>query len=84
MHPIDNGTPGRANIAVALEKQEALAIIERLKADGIPKGDIHVVGKGLYEFANLKWMPKSISTELEIQGTNSNPSLQEKALKLRG
>ncbi|WP_404427397.1 general stress protein [Ureibacillus chungkukjangi] len=55
MNPIDNGTPGRANIAVTFEKQEAMAIIERLKADGIPKGDIHVVGKELYEFANLKW-----------------------------
>ena len=55
MYPKDNENRGRSNIAVTFDKQEALAIIERLKADGIPKGDIHVVGKDLIEFANLKW-----------------------------
>lgn len=55
MNPLDNENLGRSNIIVAFQKQDALAIIERLKADGIPKGDIHVVGKDLIEFANLKW-----------------------------
>lgn len=55
MNPIDNENLGRSNIVVAYDKQDALAIIESLKADGIPKGDIHVVGKDLIEFANLKW-----------------------------
>ncbi|QCR31046.1 general stress protein [Lysinibacillus sp. SGAir0095] len=55
MYPVDNDKPGRTSIAVTHDKQEALAIIERLKVDGMPKGDIHVVGKDLIEFANLKW-----------------------------
>lgn len=55
MHPAEDQTPGRANIEVAHTKQEAMEIIERFKAEGIPKGDIHVVGKELIQFANLKW-----------------------------
>ncbi|MDI7742461.1 general stress protein [Lysinibacillus fusiformis] len=55
MNPLDNENLGRSNIVVAFDKQDALAVIERLKADGIQKGDIHVVGKDLIEFANLKW-----------------------------
>lgn len=55
MYPSGNKNIGRSNIVVANDKQEALAIIERLKADGIQIGDIHVVGKDLIEFANLKW-----------------------------
>ncbi|MFC7686380.1 hypothetical protein [Ureibacillus sp. GCM10028918] len=55
MYPSGNEHLGRSNIVVANDKQEALAIIERLKADGMQTGDIHVVGKDLIEFANLKW-----------------------------
>ncbi|RHW33976.1 hypothetical protein D1B33_14305 [Lysinibacillus yapensis] len=55
MYPTDDATPGRFNIEVAYTKQEAVEIIKRLKNDEIPKGDIHVVGKELVEFANLKW-----------------------------
>lgn len=55
MYPLGNENLGRSHIVVANDKQEALAVIESLKADGIQKGDIHVVGKDLIEFANLKW-----------------------------
>ena len=43
------------NIEVAHSKNEAMAIIDRLKSDGIPKGQINIVGKDLTEFTNLKW-----------------------------
>lgn len=43
------------NIEVAHTKSEALAIIDRLKNDGIPKGQINIVGKDLNEFTSLKW-----------------------------
>ncbi|MFC7686381.1 general stress protein [Ureibacillus sp. GCM10028918] len=43
------------NIEVAHTTQEAWAIIDRLKNDGIPKGQINIVGKDLVEFTNLKW-----------------------------
>lgn len=43
------------NIEVAHTKNEAMAIIDRLKNDGIPKGQINIVGKDLDEFTNLKW-----------------------------
>lgn len=55
MYPFGNENLGRSNIVVANDKQEALAIVERLKAEGVQIGDIHIVGKDLIEFANLKW-----------------------------
>jgi len=51
----DNLNSGSYNIEVAHTKQEAMAIIDRLKTDGIPKGQINIVGKDLNEFTNLKW-----------------------------
>lgn len=45
------------NIEVAHSKNEAMAIIDRLKNDGIPKGQINLVGKDLDEFTDLKWDP---------------------------
>lgn len=55
MCPLYENNLGRSNIVVVYDKQEALALIEKLKADGIEIGDIHIVGKDLLEFANLKW-----------------------------
>ena len=55
MHPSDDVQPGRNNLAITYDTQQAMDIIDRLKADGIPKGDIHVVGKDLIEFSLLKW-----------------------------
>ncbi|MDN4494426.1 general stress protein [Ureibacillus aquaedulcis] len=50
-----NNMNGSYNIEVAHTTQEAMAIIDRLKNDGIPKGQINIVGKDLVEFTNLKW-----------------------------
>ncbi|HWK23581.1 MAG TPA: general stress protein [Ureibacillus sp.] len=50
-----NNMNSNNNIEVAHTKQEAMAIIDRLKNDGIPKGQINIVGKDLSEFTNLKW-----------------------------
>jgi len=55
MNPLESRNPSKSNIVVTYDKQEALDLIGKLKDDGIQKGDIHIVGKDLIEFANLKW-----------------------------
>ncbi|WP_168193777.1 general stress protein [Lysinibacillus sp. SGAir0095] len=40
---------------MAHTRNEAMSIIERLKTGGTPMGQIHLVGKNLDKFAELKW-----------------------------
>lgn len=47
--------PGNLHIEVAHTRNEAMEIIDRLKTSGTPMGQIHLVGKDLDAFADLKW-----------------------------
>lgn len=51
----NNMNESNYKIEVAHSRNEALAIIDRLKNDGIPKGQINIIGKDLSGFADLKW-----------------------------
>ena len=55
MNSSNHNNPESLHVEVAHTKQEALGIIERLKLGGTPIGQIHLVGKDLDEFANLKY-----------------------------
>ncbi|MDN4494425.1 general stress protein [Ureibacillus aquaedulcis] len=54
MYSSNFNDPGN-HIEVAHTRNEAMEIIERLKTSGTPMGQIHLVGKDLDAFAELKW-----------------------------
>ncbi|RHW33975.1 hypothetical protein D1B33_14300 [Lysinibacillus yapensis] len=66
MYSSHHNSIGRYNIEVAHTKTEALGIIDRLKNDGIPKGQINVIGKDLDGLKDLKWDP-----DVDVQKTGT-------------